>query len=88
MYYCTYKGRTVDVLKCARCRAYSLTLAPTDSVSDDEGWVLYSFTCQKCGAGGAVRLSSEVALEAFLTWEALQERIDELKAVMSITDLR
>ena len=89
MFYCTYRGRAIDVLKCSRCRSYSIRLDPVDAAfpQTDSGWIQYRHKCDKCGAEGSVRISSEVNLEGFETWEELQDRIEELRIVMSLTAL-
>lgn len=87
MYYCTYKGRTVDILKCARCRSYSLELKPDREATSDPDWTTCTFICLGCGATGRVRISSHVPLESFENWKALIGRVDELKVAMTLTEL-
>jgi hypothetical protein len=88
MFYCTYKGRTIDILKCARCRSYSLELKPADQADSNPDWIRYSFTCLACQATGSVRLASDVPLESFPTWEELMDRVEELKVAMTLMELR
>lgn len=87
MYYCAYKGRTIDILKCSQCRAYSIELTPSSGQGSSNEWVAYDYLCGKCSAKGSVKISSRVTLEGFKTWEELQERIDELKVAMTISGL-
>jgi hypothetical protein len=87
MFYCTYLGHTVDILKCSACRSYAIGLDADRGPSAVEDWVTYSFVCHDCGSSGSVRISSKVNLEAFETWEELENRIAELKVAMTLSAL-
>lgn len=87
MFYCTYREKTINILKCSKCRAYSILLEPVESVDSQDGWTTYRYRCEKCGADGTVAISSSVNLESFENWRDLEERIEELKAAMSLTGL-
>ncbi len=87
MYYCAYKGRTIDILKCSQCRAYSIELTLSSSQTSSGQWADYDYLCNKCSAKGSVKISSRVTLEGFETWGELQERIDELKVAMTVSGL-
>ena len=84
MYYLAYAGRTIQVLKCASCRSYSLELFGSVEEGKEQE---YNFRCGKCESEGDFTLPEGYALEGFATWEELQGRVDELKVSMTITEL-
>jgi len=88
MFYCTYREQTINILKCSKCRAYSILLEPVQRVGTGDGWTTYRYRCEKCGAEGTVAISSSVNLESFEKWEELEERIEELKVAMSLSGLK
>jgi hypothetical protein len=79
MFYISYIARTINILKCARCRSYDITLDTSASPSHYE--------CSSCGNTGDVKLSGKVNLESFGTWEELEQRIEELKSILSLSPL-
>jgi hypothetical protein len=87
MFYITYLSCTIDILKCAKCKSYDLSLSPSESHDNRNKWSAYAYRCWTCDEFGTLRLSNEVHLEEFASWEALQNRIDELKATMSLMEL-
>ncbi len=88
MFHITYFKRTVNILKCAKCKAYDLSISPSERHLGHDKWAAYAYVCEKCGANGSFRLSTEVHFESFATWDELQDRIDELKAAMSLTGIK
>jgi transcription initiation factor IIE alpha subunit len=88
MFYCTYREKTINILKCSKCRAYSILLEPVQQTGTGYGWTTYKYRCEKCGADGTVAISSSVNLESFEKWEELEERIEELKVAMSLGGLQ
>ncbi len=84
MYYLVYRAKKIDILKCSKCRGYPITLTLSDQPEPGNEKLTYEYTCEKCDASGSVRISKNINLEGFKTWEELQERIDELKAAMSL----
>jgi len=87
MFYCTYLGHTIDMLKCSACRSYAIRLEADRPPSEVGEWVTYSFVCHDCGSSGSIRISSRVNLEGFDTWEELENRIAELKVAMTLSAL-
>jgi len=88
MFYCTYREHTINILKCTRCRAFSILLEPEKSPAAENDWTTYKYRCEKCGSEGRVGISSSVNLESFDKWEDLEKRIEELKAAMSLSGLK
>jgi len=86
MYYLTYRGHTINTLKCAKCKSYSLRLERKPS--GDENWVHFGYECESCGATGSVRIASDFGFEVHETWEELDERISELKISMTVDGLK
>lgn len=87
MLYIRYQARTIDILKCISCKAYELIISPSENDGSDENWITHAYKCEKCGDSGTFRLSKKVNLEWFDSWEQLQDRVDELKVMMSLMKL-
>lgn len=87
MLYIACHARTIDILKCASCKAYELIISSSENDESDEKWITHEYKCEKCGDSGTFRLSRKVNYEWFDSWEQLQDRVDELKVSMSLMKL-
>ena len=87
MHYIAYIARTIHILKCEKCRSYELKLIPDKSAGPDEKSRRQRFTCLNCGNNGETEIAGNYRVEEFHSWGDLQDRIDELKAAMSLREL-
>jgi hypothetical protein len=87
VHYIAYIARTIHILKCEKCRSYELKLIRDKLGGLDEKSRRQRFTCLNCGNDGETEISGKYRVEEFDSWDSLQDRIDALKAAMSLREL-
>jgi len=86
MFYIIFKDFGIDILKCSGCKSYDIELKKIDLETDLE-WSVFEHSCLKCGKSGKFRIRTSMQLEKFDAWDGLQERVEELKALMAFKGL-